>query len=121
MYSSCNIYYCQMGTTDRCSVSSVHLPVVNLTTVTCKQLTEVVSVLCVSSPYLLVNVVASTTMSCKITRKKLETTAVVKFATESCTFQNFQLLSIQLLAIISKLRETYFITVTVFLTIFTCQ
>ena len=78
-----------MGTTDRCSVSSVHLPVVNLTTVTCKQLTEVVSVLCVSSPYLLVKVVASTTMSCKITKKKLEHTAVVKFTTESCTYQNF--------------------------------
>ena len=98
MYSICNIYNCHMGTTDRCSLSSIHLTVVNLTTVTYKQLTEVVSVLSVSSPYLLVKVVASTTMSCKITSKKCETTAVVKFATESCKFQNFQLLSIQMLA-----------------------
>ena len=65
LYSSCSFNYCQLDTTDRCNASSVHLlAVLFLTTVTCKQLKGVANL-----QY--VNVVVSTTMSCKVCYRKL--------------------------------------------------
>ena len=64
LYSSCSFNYCQLDTIDRCNVSSVHLLAVLLTTVACKQLKGVLSL-----QY--VNVVVSTTMSCKVCYWKL--------------------------------------------------
>ena len=64
LYSSCSFNYCQLDTTDGCNASSVHLLAVLLTTVACKQLKGVVSL-----QY--VNVVVSTTMSCKVCYWKL--------------------------------------------------
>ena len=53
-----------MDTTDRCNASSVHLLAVLLTSVGCIQMKGVVSLQCV-------NVVVSTTMSCKLCYQKL--------------------------------------------------
>ena len=64
LYFSCTFNNWQSDTTDRCSASSVHLSVVRLTTVACKQLKGVVSL-----QY--VNVVVSATLSCKVCYWKL--------------------------------------------------